>query len=238
MDEIDASIGEAKLFIRSDPDDAPLTVSATYTEYRTDTVYPQPPECQRVISTTMPGVPGLLAGAPRVRAHYEEGQFTLRAPDTGCATRYATEPVAVSVKPKTRRRWATVAVVDQCVGWRGSASGHHFRLKPLGDNGRTMLFVARTPSRNGREDFNYKVSRAPVADDGSVALGSTLRRGVLRVKTTHYPRERVYGFKPNGEINDRYWNYCVNEGKKVWMHNGNPYCIDPAFTYRRVRLRR
>lgn len=157
-----------------------------------------------MISTTMPGVPGLLAGAPRVRAHYEEGQFTLRAPDTGC----------------------------------GSASGHHFRLKPLGDNGRTMLFVARTPSRNGREDFNYKVSRAPVADDGSVAPGSTLRRGVLRVKTTHYPRERVYGFKPNGEINDRYWNYCVNEGKKVWMHNGNPYCIDPAFTYRRVRLRR
>jgi hypothetical protein len=132
----------------------------------------------------------------------------------------------------------TVAVADQCVGWRGSAYGHHFQLRAKSLDRRVLLFVPRTPVRNGREDFHYRVSRATVADDGSVTLGQTLRRGVLRVTTSHYPRERVYGFKPNGQINDRYWNYCVNKGKKVWMHNGNPYCIDPAFTYRSVRLRR
>jgi hypothetical protein len=58
------------------------------------------------------------------------------------------------------------------------------------------------------------------------------------VKTRHIPSRRVYGFMPSGNTNDEYWNYCVNEGKKVWMHNGNPYCIRPGSTTRYVTVRR
>ncbi|WP_028061173.1 hypothetical protein [Candidatus Solirubrobacter pratensis] len=91
--------------------------------------------------------------------------------------------------------------------------------------------------RNSRTDFSFRIASATLSDDGNVTITKTLRRGVLRVTTSHYKAERVYAMK--GErTNDDYWNYCVNEGKKVWMHNGNAYCIRPGFTYRSVRLRR
>jgi hypothetical protein len=172
-----------------------------------------------------------------LRGRFDEGQFILRT-RSDCRTSYAPDPVAVSVRPKGRRRWSTVATADQCDGWSGRASGRYFQLRPLSGDPQTLLFIPRTPRRNGRKDFQFRVSRATVAESGRVRVGSALRRGRLEVTTRHWPRERVYGFKPNGEINDRYWNYCVNRGKQVWMHNGNPYCIDPALTERRVRLRR
>jgi hypothetical protein len=242
VDEIDVSIDSApNLFIRSDPGDQPLTVSVAYTEYRLDAPITADATCQRVVAKTMPGIEGQPPRTPVVRnPHRQEGQFRLRAPDgDGCETTYAPTPVAVSVRPKGSRRWTTAATHDQCVGWRGvSEPGRRFRLRSLGDLGRTLLFVPRTPRRDGIEDFAYKVSRATVADDGHASVGRTLRRGTLRVTTRHEPRERVYGFHSDGSLNDRYWNYCVNRGKKVWMDDGNPYCIDPASTTRKVDLRR
>jgi hypothetical protein len=114
----------------------------------------------------------------------------------------------VSVRPKGRRRWAVVGTADQCEGWAGRASGRHFRLRQLGGDAQTLLFVPRTPRRTGREDFQYRVTRATVSESGRVSTGRTFRRGAFR------------------------------EGKTVWMHNGNPYCIDPALTDRTVKLLR
>jgi hypothetical protein len=71
-------------------------VSATYTEYRIDAVYPRPSECQRVISKTMTAVPSLPLPALRVGASYEEGRFRLQTPG-GCAATYAPDPLSVSV---------------------------------------------------------------------------------------------------------------------------------------------
>jgi hypothetical protein len=187
---------------------------------------------------TMPGVPGRSPGTPRVLTpHHQEGQFRLRRTAAeGCRANVAQDPVAVSVKAKRKKRWVTVATADQCDGWRSSRTGNHVCLKPLSYSPDTLLFVPHTPRRDGREDFNYKISRAVVSNKGKVTLGRTLRRGVLRVETSHDPAERVYAMKPNGEINDRYWNYCVNEGKQTWMNHGNAYCVQPSWTGRTVRL--
>ena len=226
-----------RLFIRSDPGDSPLTVTASYPEYRMDTVYPEPAECQRVLAKTMSATAGRAQRPLWVRGHFDEGQFILRT-RRSCRTSYAPDPVAVSVRARGRRRWARVGTADQCEGWAGRASGRHFRLHQLGGDPQTLLFVPRTPRRNGSEDFQFRITRATVSESGHVSTGRTLRRGAFRVITHHWPRERVYAYNPDGSVNDRYWNYCVNGGKTVWMHNGNPYCIDPALTVRRVKLLR
>jgi hypothetical protein len=50
---------DSRLFIRSDPGDSALTVTASYAEYRLDTMYPAPAECQRVLAKTMAPTAGL-----------------------------------------------------------------------------------------------------------------------------------------------------------------------------------
>lgn len=229
---------DAELYVRADPGDGPITVSATYTEFRMDASPGQAMECHRVLSHTMGNVPGVRMPRSRVWAKFEEAHFVLRGVGQ-CEARYAPSPVILSVKPRNRSRWTRVGASDQCLGWDRSASGSQFSLAvdPVGiDDFKHLTFVPRTPRRDSVKLFNFRLSRARVAGEQLVAAG-TIRKGLIRVRTEHYPRERVYGFI-DGEINDRYWNFCVNKGKQTWMHNGNPYCIDPAFTYRTVSLRR
>ena len=162
------------LSIRSDPGDAPRTVSAAFTELFESQQGSR--VCARVISKTMPVVPGGPLAAPRVQTPFkQDGLFVLRTPE-GCLGTSAPSPVAVSAKPERGGRWVTMAVADQCVGWRGRARGRHFVLEQSSERS-ALFFRPRTPARVGFEVFHYRVSRATVGGDGSVRLGTTLRRG-------------------------------------------------------------
>jgi hypothetical protein len=225
------------LAIRSDPGDGPLTVTATFTEFTSS--YRNTSACTRTIAKTMPSVPGSAIARPKVSAKYEQADFDLRQP-AGCRQKYAPTPIAVLVKPAGGRAWTRMVASDQCAGWdHESKQGPGFRLvRDEIDIGKddVLTFQPRTAARDSIKFFRFRIV-ALRSESGTLVDGRVLRSGRLRVRTSHEPATRVYATKKDGSINDRYWNYCVNEGKKVWMSNGNAYCIDPAFTYRAVSLR-
>lgn len=206
---------DGALGIRSDPGDGPLTVAVAYEE-------PLNPPCRRVISKTMTSVNGRPMPAPAVSARYEEARFTIRhRPD--CRRDYAPSPLRAQVKVVGASRWTVVRSPDQYDGWAKGARG---RLFDLETSGRMLTFVPKTPRRDAVDFFRYRMR----------VNGRTVASGRIRVRTSHYVEEQVFAYDRSGATNDEYWNYCVNEGKTVWMQDGNPYCISPAFTYRAVHL--
>lgn len=227
-----------KLYIMSNPGDSPLTVTATFSEYRWEG---DGNLCSRTLTKTMGAKTGATLSTPRVGVKYGTARFELAAPSR-CLTDYAPTPVMLMMKRRGTKTWTKTTSVDQCYGWyEPKMRGSQFRLARK-DNGRSMNFIPRTPRRNGTTVFRYRLVAADVhwpEGDGEPTLTArrTIKRGSIRIRTTHYPRERVYAYKPDGSINDRYWNYCVNRGKQVWMHNGNPYCVEPAFTHRKASVR-
>jgi hypothetical protein len=226
------------LFVRADAGDGPITVTVAYTEPRS---YGDAPDCARTISKTMGNIHRRdIPGAPKASAAGSKAVFRLRNV-ANCSTRYAPTPVIVSVKPTGGRRWKTVAAVDQCAGWQGDYLGPgQFELWP--PTGRTLQFLPRTPARNSVKTFKWKISRANVTESGNApggkaTAGRTLSKGVITVRTQHTPARRVYAWH-GYQVNDEYWNYCVNEAQDVWMDHGNAYCIRPGHTSRKVSLRR
>jgi hypothetical protein len=218
--------GEA-LYIQADNGDQQLTVTATYDEATKATSYPIRPDsvCTRTISKTMPPTFGQTYPTGKIRAGYESVDFRLEHPE-GCKKFYELVPAKLRVKPLKARRWTTtIKTDDQCDGWPDDGNGPSYELV---SDGQTMTFEPRTRARNGVKWFRYQLTAA----DGS------FQSGRIRVTTTHYSMRRIYGFHPDGSLNDEYWNTCVNEGRTVWMHNGNPYCIESGATFRAVKLRR
>jgi hypothetical protein len=225
------------LQIRSDPGDGPLTVAATFTEFTSS--YRNTSACTRTITKTMPSIAGATIPAPAVSAKYEQADFDLRQP-SGCQQKNAPSPIAVLVKPSGARSWTRMVASDQCAGWdQESKQGPGFRLvrdEIDVDDDDVLTFQPRTAARDSVKFFRFRVV-ALRADGPELVDGRVLRSGTLRVRTSYEPAVRVYATRKDGSINDRYWNYCVNEGKQTWMSNGNAYCIEPSSTYRAVSLR-
>jgi hypothetical protein len=218
------------LQMEADAKDSPLTVSVSFTE----TDYSQPSaqwDCQRIVSVTLPHRPGAPMPRPKIHAGSDLATFTIPKLSS-CTQRYDPSPLRLQVKPKGARHWTTVTAADGCDGWDRTRTGPGFTLHTYSDvTPREMDFESRTGGNSVRF-FAVRLTRR------FRGHSQRLLRGFLRVRTHHYKRERVYAVKPDGSTNDEYWNYCVNEGKKTWMHNGNAYCISPAYTEHTITLRR
>lgn len=139
-----------------------------------------------------------------------------------CVT-YSGAKVTIAVWGEgTRESFLQPSLCTSAFSRRGNSG--YFTIEP------TKYGARFSPRANTSDDdwaFRYTVSfDRRVVDRGRISVANSYRAGY-----------RVYGFHGDGSINDEYWNYCVNEGKTVWMHNGNPYCRKPASRRQRVTLR-
>jgi hypothetical protein len=212
----------AELGVRADAGDGPLTITARYIEYQ---ILPDGEVCGRTISRVIQPIRGRKMPKPSVSVRGDRVVFALKRPSR-CSLTYAPTPVSLRVKAPRAKRWVSVDASDQCYGWdRKSARGPGLRIHE--DRGRLIADLL-TPRRNGVSKFRYEIRSQKGA----------LKRGVIRVTTKHKPAERIYSMTPDGRINDRYWNYCVNSGRTAWMDNGNAYCLTRSSTRRRVTIGR
>jgi hypothetical protein len=209
-----------------------ITVTASWPEQD----FSSPDACQRVVTRVVPDRRGRAIGRPRVHAGGDIATVTLQKARTpGCSSRYAVAPLLLSIKARKASNWTYVAVSDQCDGWdddRGGTSSFDLIRQDAAE----LIFQPST-ERTSTKFYSYRLAHARFAKDNTVVPRKLIEKGTIRVRAVHYRARRVYGFHPSGRINDEYWNYCVNEGKRTWMHNGNPYCWMPAGTDRRVSLR-
>jgi hypothetical protein len=166
---------------------------------------------------------------PRVRVLRTDAETrTLRfaVPDSCIATRR--KRITVTVRGGGRARHARLA-------W---ACGS-FSARPRSLNGLWLKARGGAGVKAAELDLeagaygNYR-RRFAVTVKGA---GRTWRRHAT-VRSTHVSSERVYAWKPDGESNDDYWNYCVNGARQTWMHNGNAYCILPGYNDQTVSIKR
>ena len=131
----------------------------------------------------------------------------------------------VRIKVAGERTRETFSQPGVCTG-ESSRRGdsRYFRIAVTGGGAKFVPLKART-----NEDWQFRYT--------AYVGGKVRKRGRIAVTNVYRPGRRVYGFHANGSLNDEYWNYCVNEGKTVWMHNGNPYCIRPSYRSQRVVMR-
>jgi len=150
------------------------------------------------------------------------GEWVYPAGAYDCLT-YSGARVTISVRGEgTGESFLQPGLCTSSYSRRGNST--YFAIAP------SRLGAKFSPRKNTSDDdwaFRYTVAfDRRVVDRGRISVANSYRAGY-----------RVYGFHSDGSINDEYWNYCVNEGKTVWMHNGNPYCRKPAWRRQRVTFR-
>jgi hypothetical protein len=210
-----------------------IDITASYTESKFtatdewgDPVESSRITCQRSLATTVRGTRGRPMPAPRVIARRDKAVVRLAYP-ARCEAQYEAAPLVVKIKAPGSG-WKALRASDQCEGWdKFRMRGSGFRTYGNSDESRSLVFLPMTPRATGATSYRFKISKR----------GRTLRRGTIRVRTTHRPAKRIYAWHPGGTINDAYWNYCVNGGRTAWMENGNAYCVIPSDTTRRVSVR-
>lgn len=170
----------------------------------------------------------------------EKVEFSLEAiPRRECFETYERTPIAVRVRQRGGRRMvATAHANDPC---RGFDSWTEWNARTPW--WRTFYFEGfdlAGPRRSLKLSLQWpeKASRT-WAFDYTVRVGKrTVQRGVIRVRTTYHPAERVYAWLPGGRVNDDYWNICVRNARPIAMHNGNAYCNVGGYSERSLIVRR
>lgn len=255
LDGVDLFVG-ADFHFTASPGTRQVTLAATVVASRWNIEAGAFTPCQVSTTAYLAGATGRAMPAPSVglskRGVWVDDEwvddhgsrtvaFRLARP-ASCADSYALSPVAVRVRLKGIKKWATLETYDQCSGWgTNSTLGAQRRAKGLRlgiddysgyDDPYTAYFVPLTGDKNSTKRYQYEIR---TADPNTGRLGRTLRKGGIKVKTTSRSARRVYATK-GGRINDEYWNYCVRNGEEVWMHNGNAYCIRAGETKRKITL--
>lgn len=161
---------------------------------------------------------------PIVRTSGEHVEFSLtRIADGTCTRRYERAPIAVRVRQRSGRRMVVKAHADDpCRGfetWTDSLRSPWWRTFHFGGMSdysprRTLTLALQWPEKKSAT-WSY---------DYVVRAGRAVQRGVIQARSVYHPAERVYAWLPGGQVNDDYWNICVNDGKRIAMHNGNAYC--------------
>lgn len=190
--------------------------------------------CRSVLTRTVERVVGAaIAQPPRVDDWGDSVGFVLPQPSR-CVERFAPTPVLLAVRRKAGR-WATFTATDQCIGWdRPRSVNASFRISRVTSD--ELGFEPYTPDRTGVKVYEFRLSRARLVA-GRLVAGATIQHAWLVTYTTRTPARRVYAW--NGDqVNDEYWNYCVNRAKQTWMDHGNAYCVRPGSTTRETWLRK
>lgn len=221
-----------------------ITVNATvpYTAYDDSTLTNV--NCTTSISRPVRTIAGRAIPKPQLRhvtgdmvgSVYVDSTYAvaLQRPK-GCAASYAPSPVMFSAHLSGVKTWTRALASDQCTGWdKDKVAGKGLLLGPdiLDLSHKALVFAPKTSAKNSTKLYAYKLTKAVITTHGAKP-GKVLAQGHLQVVTHHTPARRIYGMV-NGQINDDYWNYCVNGGETVWMDNGNPYCVEPGYTTRKV----
>lgn len=223
-------------------DDSVLTVTAVVHVHSDDvplgadyeTVTWGPIDCTSTITADVAALPGrTLPHQPALTRDWGGSQaFKLFVP-RACAATYEPSPVEVSVRAKGSARWLSVRSTDECFGWDAQIHSTSFALTfdwLISSEHNALQFTPHTPATNNTRYYQYRLSRL---SSPSLSPKGVLLHGEFKVVTTHVPPRRVYAW--NGwNVNDEYWNYCVNNGKQTWMDHGNAYCVRPGSTTRTV----
>jgi hypothetical protein len=204
----------------------PVTVRLSYTVDTSFTSYGQP-SCER---TSTASVAPIRGEAPRVRLSSGLTAMVVRIERPRSCEMTAVMPVRIAIRGGGRR--STYEIPDVCgesttrKGWIDEADVYRYGPRPkrlsLWSAYPRLEFRPAKPRRSYRQTYRVRASVG----------GRVVANRRLVVSYRYYPAERVWAGT------DRFFNYCLNGGKKLRSSGGRLYCVEPSVRDFLVRLRR